>query len=52
MVAEFNVLIIDDKVLEDNETFNLMIVAQSLPEGVISGTPNKTEITITDDDSK
>lgn len=50
--TKVSVLLIDDKILEDNETFYLEIKPGSLPDGVISGSHNITKLVITDDESK
>ena len=47
--ASFNITIIIDDVLEDGETFNLIIAEDSLPENVTLGTPYLTEVTIFND---
>ena len=44
--ASFNITIINDDVLEDGETFNLIITEDSLPENVTLGTPYLTRVTI------
>ena len=51
----FDVSIIDDDVLEGTEDFNLIILAESLPNNNITlGDPNRSTVTIiiVDDDSK
>ena len=48
----FNVSIIDDDVLEGNEDFNLIILAESLPNNITLGDHNRSTVTIVDDDSK
>ena len=47
-----SISICNDIVLEDNETFQLVIVSDSLHENVTSGSPNQTVITIIDNDRK
>ena len=42
----FDVPIHDDNILEDNETFTLVIMANSLPSKVRRGTPGRATITI------
>ena len=42
----------DDNVLEENEEFILTILAESLPNDIRLGNPNKSTVTIVDDDSK
>ena len=44
--ASFNITIINDDVLEDHETFNLIIIEDSLPENVTLGTPYLTKVII------
>ena len=48
--ASFDVTIDNDKILEHNESFTLMIVADTLPAKVISSA--QTIVVIVDDDSK
>ena len=48
----FNVSIIDDDVLEGNEDFNLIILAESLQNNITLGDHNRSTVTIMDDDSK
>ena len=48
----FNVSIIDDDVLEGNEDFNLIILAESLPNNITLGDHNRSTVTIVDEDSK
>ena len=50
--VSFDVLILDDNVLEENEEFILTILAESLPNDIRLGNPNKSTVTIVDDDSK
>ena len=45
----FDVPIIDDAVLEDNEKFNLVIVPRSLPKRVTRNSPGKATVIIMDD---
>ena len=44
--VSFNITINNDTLLEDNETFNLIITEESLPKYVILGKINITEVTI------
>ena len=44
--ASFSITINNDDVLEDHETFNLIIAEDSLPENVTLGIPYLTEVTI------
>ena len=46
----FNVSIINDNILEDNETFNLIINPSSLPSEVIVTDRSQAIVTIVDDD--
>ena len=48
----FDVSIIDDKMLEGNEIFNLAIDALLLPNRVIVASPHETTVTIVDNDGK
>ena len=48
----FSISINDDNIHEDSEIFNLTIDESSLPNGVTSGVPNITTVTILDNDSK
>ena len=48
----FSVSITDDNILEQSETFNLIIDRSSLPSGVTSSDPNRVTVTIMDDDCK
>ena len=54
MVIESSITIpvCNDIVLEDNETFHLMIVSDSLHANVTSGNPNQVMVTIVDNDRK
>jgi len=47
-----NITVQDDQVLEINEEFELIIVSDSLPDTLISGSPNVALITIVDNDRK
>ena len=51
-MISFVIKIINDSVLEENESFTLIINAGSLPNDVGLGNPNITTIKIVDDDSK
>ena len=48
----FNILIIDDNILEGDENFNLIILAESLPNDIRLGDANMSTVTIVDDDSE
>ena len=48
----FNVSIIDDNILEDDEAFSLIINATSLPNKVTVGDPSVVTVTIMDNDGK
>ena len=50
--VSFNITIINDNILEDNETFELIIDDSSLLSTVTTVIPNKTVIIIRDTDSK
>ena len=47
--VSFNITIINDNVLEYNETFSLFITEELLPENVLLGEFNTTEVTIVSD---
>ena len=47
-----NIPICNDIVLEENETFRLMIVSDSLHDNVTSDNPSQVEVTIIDNDRK
>ena len=47
--VSFNIAIINDAVLEDNETFNLTIKEDSLPENIMLGEIEITQVTIVND---
>ena len=47
--VSFNVTINNDTVLEYNETFSLIITEELLPDNVILGEINTTEVTIVND---
>ena len=48
----FMILITNDDVVENTETFTLSINPSSLPSGVTIGDPSQATVTIIDDDSK
>lgn len=50
--ASFDVPIIDDVILESNETFDMIIMETSLPYGVKLDDSNRAKVTILDNDSK
>ena len=50
--VSFNISICDDDLLEDNENFSLTINADSLPDGIIIGSPSTVMMIIRNDDSK
>ena len=47
--VSFNITIINDNVLENNETFNLSIVGKSLQNNVTLGKISQTAVTIVND---
>ena len=47
-IVSFSILIADDNIKENNETFHLIIDPYSLPNGIVVGTPDKPTITIVD----
>ena len=50
--VSFNITIINDNILEDNEIFELIIDSGSLLSTITTGIPNKTVIIIRNTDSK
>lgn len=50
--ASYDVVISNDILLEDNETFYLVISPSSLPSGVTVGDINQATVIIINDDSK
>ena len=48
----FSISIYDDNIYEYSEIFNLAIDESSLPNGVTSGIPNVTTVTLLDNDCK
>ena len=50
--TSYDIIISDDDVLEENETFYLFIYPSTLPRGVTVGDINQAGITIINDDSK
>ena len=50
--APFDIPIMDDMLSEDNETFNIVIMEESLPFGIILDDPDNTTVTIVDNDCK
>ena len=48
--VSFNVLVNNDNILEDNETFNLNVNASLLPNRVTIGLLGQTTVTILDND--
>ena len=50
--GSFNVDIIDDGILENNETFELSINSSTLPSSVNINNPSKLTVTIVDNDGK
>ena len=51
MSVPFNISIIDDNILEDNENFTLTINS-SLPTGIMVGNPGQATVPIVDNDGK
>ena len=51
-IAPLNISIIDDELLEDDETFNLTIDSSSLPSNVIVDKSGIATVTILNDDGK
>ena len=50
--VSFNISIYDDDLPEGNENFSLTINADSLPDGIINGSPSTVMMIIRNDDSK
>ena len=50
--SSFNVMITDDNILENDETFNLNINTSSLPNAVTVGAPDQATVTIPANDGK
>jgi len=48
--AVFNIFLIDNDVLEETETFSVIINSSSLPNNVTIGEPGEAEVTILDND--
>jgi len=48
--ATFDIVIVDNNILEANEDFTLTIVQSSLPTGVTRGNPGSATVTILDND--
>ena len=48
----FNISVNDDDIYEDDENFILTINIDSLPDGIITGSPSAVIMIIRDDDSK
>ena len=48
--VQLNVTIVNDNILENNETFNLTINSSSLPNNVKVGNPGQAIVIIRDDD--
>ena len=47
-----DIMICDDNVLEEDETFSLTIVSNSIPDNVTNGSPDNVTVTIVDNDRK
>ena len=50
--GSFEISIIDDKMVESDESFDLNINTNTLPDGITLGSPDTTTVIITNDDSK
>ena len=48
----FNIQIINDNMVENNETFTLAIDSSSLPTGIMVDSPRQATVTIINDDGK
>ena len=51
-MVPFDIPIVDDNILEDNEDFDIIIVPGSLPDDVSVGNPGRATVNIIDDDCK
>ena len=51
-IATFDVPIIDDMILENNEDFMLIIDETTLPDNVTRGDPGEATVNIVDNDRK
>ena len=49
-MVPFDIPIVDDNILENDEDFNIIIVPGSLPGGVTRGNPGAATVTIVNDD--
>ena len=50
--SQLNIVITDDNILEDDETFNLTIDQFTLPDGVVVADPSQVTVAIVDDDGE
>ena len=50
--AALDVEIVDDNVIERNETFYVAILTRSLPNGVVVGSPGQAQVTILNNNGK
>ena len=50
--SSFEISIIDDKILENDESFDLNINTNTLSDGITLGSPDTATVIITNDDSK
>ena len=48
----FNIPITDDNIFEGDETFDVTIIGNTLPDGVTRGTPGSATVNIRDNDRK
>ena len=51
-MVPFDIPIVDDNILENDEDFNIIIVSGSLPDDVTRGNPGAATVTIVDNDGK
>ena len=51
-MVPFDISIVDDTILEENESFDIVIMPKSLSNGIIRGSPGRATVTIVDDDCK
>ena len=50
--VSFSIPINNDRILEDDEEFNLIIITDSLPNGIVTGDTSKATVIIRNDDSE
>ena len=50
--GSIRISISNDRTVEDNEAFQIVINTDSLPNGIVTGNPSKATVIIRNDDSK